>query len=476
MATKQVRRGGWAHATLLEQQRMRARSRLAVTLVALLTVGSMVVSSDPQNRALAADPISEAKAQRDSIESELDVQRTKLDELRATSANLSRQLGEAERELADATAEYERVVGLLQAVRDDVRDITERLEDLRAHIERMDHRLRVVAQEIDAQTAELEAREALLQDHLRSAYEQSQTSLLEVILSADNLDEATNQVGYLLTLSDQDKALADEIRLIREELLVKQETLSEGRAALAEARRAAAEERQQLVERKGQLEDLEKRAAKLKAEAAQKRAAQEAALNAALEAKGHVKQQIAANEKAFEQANQLVHRLVAEQDAIEEARRLAAEAARKQASQLSALGFRWPEIGFHITQEWGPTNFTMEPAYTYNGTYYPHFHGGIDIAAGCGTPILASKAGVVVASGQPLWPYDPGYGVVIDHGGGIQTWYWHITTRIVVHPGQVVSTGQVVGYEGATGFATGCHLHFATNVNGVWENPRNYLP
>ncbi|HEY7525899.1 MAG TPA: peptidoglycan DD-metalloendopeptidase family protein [Candidatus Limnocylindria bacterium] len=455
---------------------MRARSRLAVMLMALLTVGMMVIGSDPQHRALAADPVSQAKAERASIEAELAAQRAKLDELRATSATLSRQLDAAQHELENATAQYERVVGLLQAVRADIADITVRLQDLRARIARMDHRLWVVSQEVAAQTSELQAREALLQDHLRSAYEQSQTSLLEIILNAPNLDEATNQVGYLLTVSDQDKALAAEIRALREELLVKQQTLSEGRAALREARIAASAERRHLVVRKAQLQDLEARAAKLKAAAEKQRAAQEAALNAALKAKGNVKQQIADNERAFEQANQLVHRLVAEQNAIEQARRLAEEAARRQAKQLSALGFRWPEIGARVTQEWGPTSFTMEPAYTYRGVYYPHFHGGLDMVAGCGSPILAAKAGVVVASGQPLWPYDPGYGVVIDHGGGIQTWYWHITTQIVVRPGQVVNTGQLIGYEGTTGFSTGCHLHFATNVNGVWENPRAYLP
>jgi peptidoglycan hydrolase CwlO-like protein len=209
----------------------------------------MIVGSDPRNRALAADPVSQAKAERASIEAELAEQRAKLDELRATSATLSRQLDAAQRELEDATAEYERVVGLLQAVRSDIADITARLQDLRARIARMDHRLWVVAQEVAAQTSELEAREALLQDHLRSAYEQSQTSLLEIIISASNLDEATNQVGYLLTVSDQDKALAAEIRALRDELLVKKQTLSEGRAALREARMAASAERRHLVER-----------------------------------------------------------------------------------------------------------------------------------------------------------------------------------------------------------------------------------
>src|ERR1044071_2631490 len=110
---------------------MRGRSRLTVTLLALLTVGAMIVGSDPRNRALAADPISQARAERSSIEAELAAQRAKLDELRATSATLSRQLNAAEAALADATAEYERVVGLLTAVRRDVKDLTGRLRDLR---------------------------------------------------------------------------------------------------------------------------------------------------------------------------------------------------------------------------------------------------------------------------------------------------------------------------------------------------------
>jgi murein DD-endopeptidase MepM/ murein hydrolase activator NlpD len=455
---------------------MRRRSRLAVTLVALLTVGGIVVGGDPRNQALAADPISQAKADRAAIERELADQRARLDQLRATSANLSLQLDQAEVELAQATAEYERVVSLLTQVRGEVREISSQLHELRQRIEVMDRRLRAVGVDIAVQTAELNTREALLEDHLRSAYEQSQTSLLEIILSANSLDDATNKVGYLLILSDEDKALADEIRVIREELFFKRETLRAGRAALEKARNAASDQQQLLFERREQLERLEEQTAKLKATASRERAEQDAALNAALEAKGNVKQQIAANEEAFRQANALVGRLVAEQEALERARRLADEAARRQANQLSRYGFRWPEIGATITQEWGPTSFAMEPPYTYHGVYYPHFHGGIDMAGGCGTPILAAKAGVVVASGRPLWPYDPGSGVVIDHGGGIQTWYWHITTNVVVSPGQVVNTGQIVGYEGNTGFSTGCHLHFATNVNGVWENPRDLLP
>jgi murein DD-endopeptidase MepM/ murein hydrolase activator NlpD len=48
--------------------------------------------------------------------------------------------------------------------------------------------------------------------------------------------------------------------------------------------------------------------------------------------------------------------------------------------------------------------------------------------------------------------------------------------RVVVGPGTIVTSESVIGYEGTTGMSTGCHVHFAVNHNGVWENPRNYLP
>jgi murein DD-endopeptidase MepM/ murein hydrolase activator NlpD len=453
---------------------MRRRARLTVTLIALVvTVGSFV-GTTPRDRALAADPLSQARAQKAAIQAQLADQRARLASLRATSAALEDKLDVAEAELAQVTAEYERVVQLLGEVREEVREITAHLSELRAEIEKLDAQLMAVAADIALRTEELLAREALLQDHIRSAYQNSQTSLLEVILSADSLDAATSQVSYLLTISEQDRAIADEIRTIREELNVKEETLREGRAAVREARIAASAEAAILRERQQQLTELEKRTAELKAAAERKRAEQTAALNAALKAKGNVKKQIAANERAFVAASQLVDRLVAEQQALEEARRRQEEERRR--SGTSASGFRWPEGAPRITQEWGPTDFALEPPYTYNGVYYPHFHGGIDMVSGCGASVVASKAGVVVASGQPLLPYDTGFGVIIDHGGGVQTWYWHLEPRVVVRPGQVVNGGQVIGYEGTTGFSTGCHLHFAVNDQGVWENPRRYLP
>ncbi len=475
---------------------MRRRSGLAVTFVALLTVGWTGLTTQPGGSALAADPeaelartraeLADAQSAQQSLQATLDRQRAELAQLERRSADLDAQLDLARAELAAVTAEYERVKGLLAQVRDQVAEIEARIAELRAQIAALDEELTAVAVDISRRSADLGDREALLEDHLRSAYERSQTSILEVLLSADSLDEATTQLGYLMSVSDQDQVLAEDIRVIRSELETRRATLKEGRRALADARAVARDEEDRLKARRDELTALEAQLAELRAAADQKRAEQEAALNASLAAEQDVEQKIADNERAFQAmkdlAAQLQRQAAAQEAAIEEAKRRAAEEAARRAAEekarnaTSAYGFRWPERSFRITQEWGPTSYSLEPPYTYNGTYYPHFHAGIDFANGCGTPIYAAGPGVVVASGQPLMPWDSGFGVVVDHGSGIQTWYWHMQPRVVVGPGTIVTSESVIGYEGTTGMSTGCHVHFAVNDNGVWENPRAYLP
>jgi len=431
------------------------------------------------------EQLADARSTQQSLAAALRQQRAELDQLRARSAALDTQLDVARTALAEVTAEYERVSGLLAQVKVDVAEIEAKLADLRAQIAKLDDQLIALAAEINRRSGELDQREALLQEHLRAAYERSQTSLLEIILSADSLDEATTQVGYLMTVSEQDTALADEIRAIREELETRRATLRDGRRELDAARATARDQETALKARRDELTELEAQLADLKAAAEVKRQQQEAALNASLAAEGDVEAKIAENERAARAAAELADRLrqqaAAQQAAIEEARRRAAEeaaraAAAARANATSSYGFRWPERSFRVTQEWGPTSFVLEPPYTYGSTYYPHFHAGIDFTAGCGTPIYATGPGVVVASGQPLMPWDTGFGVVVDHGGGRQSWYWHMQPRVVVSPGTIVTSNSLIGYEGTTGNSTGCHVHFAINDQGVWENPRAYLP
>ena len=93
------------------------------------------------------------------------------------------------------------------------------------------------------------------------------------------------------------------------------------------------------------------------------------------------------------------------------------------------------------------------------------FHTGTDIACAEGTPILAAADGTVtVANGLDSWGGSYGYYIQIDHGGGLETLYAHCSS-ICVTTGQQVQTGQVIGYVGHTGRATGNHLHLEVLIN-----------
>ncbi|MDG4835079.1 M23 family metallopeptidase [Micromonospora sp. WMMD967] len=99
------------------------------------------------------------------------------------------------------------------------------------------------------------------------------------------------------------------------------------------------------------------------------------------------------------------------------------------------------------------------------GQRWGTLHAGIDLALPSGTPIHAAAAGTVTQAGDASDGY--GNSVFIDHGNGYLTHYAH-QSRIAVTVGQAVKAGQVIGYEGATGDATGPHLHFEVH-QGMWN-------
>ncbi|MET8250902.1 M23 family metallopeptidase [Micromonospora sp. NPDC005197] len=99
------------------------------------------------------------------------------------------------------------------------------------------------------------------------------------------------------------------------------------------------------------------------------------------------------------------------------------------------------------------------------GQRWGTLHAGIDLALPSGTPIRAAAAGTVTQAGDAADGY--GNSVFIDHGNGYLTHYAH-QSRIAVTVGQAVKAGQVIGYEGATGDATGPHLHFEVH-QGMWN-------
>ncbi len=122
--------------------------------------------------------------------------------------------------------------------------------------------------------------------------------------------------------------------------------------------------------------------------------------------------------------------------------------------------FRKPVQSNRITDPFGTRR-------SYNGGASYSFHEGLDYGVPEGTPVYAPAPGVV---GLAEKLFVRGGAVTIDHGLGVCSGYWHLS-RIAVKPGQVVQSGDLIGYSGNTGLSNGPHLHFEIRIRGIPTNP-----
>src|SRR2546426_133597 len=147
--------------------------------------------------------------------------------------------------------------------------------------------------------------------------------------------------------------------------------------------------------------------------------------------------------------------------------------ARAAGGGSGVVAWQEPACGFGcISQPFGCSTFYLEPY--DSGCPYPHrIHTGVDIAAPYGSPIVAADTGVIY-----LYPGSIGYGnlIVMVHGNGYSTYYGHLASYAGgIQSGQIIARGDLIAYEGSTGWSTGPHLHFEVRVNGNWKNPCIWL-
>ncbi|OGB92018.1 MAG: hypothetical protein A2Z31_01625, partial [candidate division NC10 bacterium RBG_16_65_8] len=98
-------------------------------------------------------------------------------------------------------------------------------------------------------------------------------------------------------------------------------------------------------------------------------------------------------------------------------------------------------------------------------------HTGMDFSAPAGTPVLAANAGVVALAEEHFFA---GKSLVLDHGEGLYTMYFHLEDSLV-RPGQRVAQGALIGWVGSTGRATGPHLHWGARLYGARIDPEELL-
>ena len=434
------------------RRRLKATVRLGLIagLVLPLLSGSL---GAPQ--VANGDELSNALARQKSIQRQIAAQKRKVAELNGLQADLRVVIKSTSAKLAGINAD-------LAVVKADVKQMSRKVKAIQgvydgqvAQLADLDAQLAEITAEEAAKSAQLTERKTLLADHLRAAYDSDRTSFLETILSADSFSDAIADVGYLIDIGDQDRALAQQIAKDQATLFALRQTVTQTRFDTGLLRAETAAQKKVLDKSYAELKKAQKKLKKLEVATAKALAAQKKAYTGLALSAGAAKR-ILAREAA---ANRALERKI---------RRLLAAQFNGGGIPSEYSGtLSWPMKGT-ITQEFGCTGFPWEPPYGSCA----HFHQGIDIAAPLGTPIRAAGPGKVIYAG-PL--SDGAWVVIIAHSQHLLTLYGHLKTNIPVHAGQVVQKGQLVGYNGLTGHTTGPHLHWAVQLNNTWVNPRLFL-
>lgn len=366
---------------------------------------------------------------------------------------LEQQKSELQSQQASIQTNIDDLIAQQADVIDQKAAMDEKNELARQEIELINEQIDVYTGLIEDKAEELEKAEAaeqaqyeLYRKRVRAMEEEGSYTYLDILFQCRSLSDVLSAIDMIGEIMDSDKRLFEEYKTAREnteqvkaeyeatlaQLSDKQETLEAEKAELEEQIAAAVEVINKLQD------DIDA----AKAEYA-KAAAAEAAAQASINA------------------------IIAQMQAEEEAARQEAAQNNQQytGTGSTATGtYIWPcPSSTYVTSAFGMRDHPLF------GDERPH--SGIDIAGSAGSEVLAADSGTVAVA-----TYSSSYGnyVTIYHSNGDYTLYAHMSS-LAVSAGQSVTQGDVIGYVGSTGWATGPHLHFEIRVNGSTVDPLSYF-
>ncbi len=423
-------------------ERARAASPRARRFAALTAALVVALSAAPLPGAAGSrvdDRIQQQQAKLHDVHSQRNAKQAQLESARARVGSIASQLADTNRNIGAVNG---------------------RLGELEARLRSTQRKLAWNQLQLDAAKATLRRHQDVLNRRLVDAYEHGDLGYVDVLLRARSFAdfvERWNDIRYLVksnqTTIRARRADAAKVAVIETGLL----------GARSELQSQTGQVRQQRLA----LDAL---------------AEQRKGLLAAADAqRSSVQTQVAQLDEMSAQEEAQLEALIRQKQREAEAARAAARAARaaaRRAAQLAGQStgpaavpetttgapsqLMWPVSG-PITSPFG---YRMHPVF-----HRMILHAGIDIAANSGTTVAAAAAGTVIIAG---WGGNCGNMITLDHQGGLSTTYCHLS-QIFVGNGQEIQRGQAIGAVGATGDATGPHLHFQVMQNGNPVDPMGYL-
>ena len=306
-----------------------------------------------------------------------------------------------------------------------------------------------------AKAAQLAERKALLADHIRAAYDSDRTSLIETILSADSFSDALADVGYLIDIGDQDKALAEQIGKDQQTLFALRQTVSQTRFDTDQLRAATAGQKKVLDKSLADLRRARASLKKLEKETARQLALQNKAYQAWLSTRPR-------HGRSWPPRPARTPRSIARSGPCWPTSSAAAASRPSTAARSPGRCRARSPRSSAAPASPGSRPTATAPISTRGSTSRPR----------SARRIRAAGPGRVLYAG-PL--SDGAWVVIIAHSTHLISLYGHVKRNIPVRAGQVVSQGQLIAYVGMTGHTTGPHLHWAVKLDDTWVNPRLFL-
>ena len=392
--------------------------RMVVFLLVLAALCAMLPTVSAENSSDIQDEIDRLKEEADRIEQQ--------------QKEIENQIDENDAQTLSFAEEKMRIDNDLELARQEV-------ENLEAQI----HQYNLLVAEKQAELDELtEKQNTLMQKfrlRMRSLQERGNISYWQVLFHSASFEDMLMRKTMVEEIAASDQRMLGQIRENAEQVLLAKESLTEQKTMLEEKK----------VEQAAAQEALE-----------QKRAESDQAIS----------ELIASRQDLVEEQE----RIQDDMDALEKEIAAREEELNRQQQQnnyvpvVTEAGFLFPVSLNGYQCMTSPYGYRVHPI-----SGVTRLHNGVDLAAVTGTPIFASKSGVVTTA---CIGWGNGYGnhVVINHGDGYSTLYAH-QSALNVYEGQIVSQGDVIGYVGSTGNSTGPHLHFTVFKNGETINPMSCI-
>ena len=374
---------------------------------------------------------------------------TELQKLREEQSGIQKKRTALSAEIAENKKQTQSVVDQKSDIDRQIELSNETIDNYNAQIQQYSLLIAEKQKELD----EAELHETQLQEQykarLRSMEETGTVSYWSILFKASSFSDLLVRVDMIHEIAKSDQ-------LMMKKLSEATEAVQQSREELEQEQQQMQTARDELAAQEAQLEMQRAEADALLLQIAEECEKMTAEYQGYLAQEDALSKQVAKAEKDYYQAL-----------AKEEAARLAE--LNKQNNYVPAnkdsSGFLYPlPYRVAITDSYG---YRTHPVTGKKTTW----HNGVDLAAGAGTAIYATKSGTVTtALRSDIW----GNYVVINHGDGFSSLYAHMQ-GLIVKAGDYVKQGQTIGYVGSTGLSTGPHLHFTIYYNGADVNPMSYI-